>query len=230
MKHPTAGPARLDIYAPIHRALRLFMTDTLTRVGALDVSDARDAAATLDQLDALLALCRQHARLENEIVHPAIDALQPGATHRAGDEHVQHVESIAALEAEAVALRVMPGAAAALRLYRRLALFVAENFEHMHTEETVHNEALWAGYDDAAIAAIEQRIVAQSTPPQRALVLRWMTPALPPHERAQRFRALQAHLPPAVFAGLLDIARDALDDRGWAKLSAALAMSQEVTA
>jgi len=218
-----ANPVRLDIYAPIHRALRLFMCATLARVGSLDVSDGREVSAVLDQLEAMLELCREHALVENEILHPAIEAVQPGASQRVHGEHVQQLQAIVALEAEAVAVRVFPNPMQALRLYRHLALFVAENFEHMHVEETAHNEALWAGHDDAAIAALEQRIVAQATPHQRALVLRWMTPALPPHERAQRFRILQAGLPPVAFTAMLDIAHEVLDDRAWAKLSEALA-------
>ena len=51
-----------------------------------------------------------------------------------------------------------------------------------------------------------------------------------PIHRALRFRAMQAQLPPAAFAGQLDIARAALDDHGWAKLNAALATPQEVAA
>ena len=224
MSEPTSGKAaRLDVYAPIHRALRLFMSATLARVSAIDLSDVREVPSVLDQLEALLEMCRQHALIENEIVHPAIEAVQPGASQRMHGEHAQHLAAIVALEAEAVALRVFPHGIQAQRLYRSLALFVAENFEHMHVEETAHNEALWAGYDDAAIAAIEQRIVAQSTPHQRALELRWMTPALRPDERAQRFRSLQAQLPGPAFVAMLDIAREVLDDRGWAKLSAALA-------
>jgi hypothetical protein len=224
------NPARLDLYAPIHRALRLFMSAMLARVGALDVSDAREVSSVLDQLDALLDMCRHHALIENSVVHPEIEAAQPGATQRIHGEHVRHLEAIVALEAEVVAVRVFSSATQALRLYRHLALFVAENLEHMHFEETVHNEVLWARYDDAAIAAIEQRIVAQSTPEQRALVLRWMTPALPPHERAQRFRSLQAVLPRAAFGAMLDIAREVLDDRAWDKLSEALASEQGVAA
>jgi hypothetical protein len=231
MSHPTpANHARLDLYAPIHRALRLFMSAMLARVGALDVDDAREVFSVLDQLDALLGMCRHHALIENEIVHPEIEAAQPGATQRVRGEHVRHLEAIVALEAEVVAVRVFPSATQALRLYRHLALFVAENLEHMHVEETAHNEVLWAGYDDGAIAAIEQRIVAQSTPDQRALVLRWMTPALPPHERAQRFRVLQATLPAAAFDGLLAIAREVLDERSWTKLEAALTHEPEVAA
>jgi len=231
MSHQTpTHHTRVDLYAPIHRALRLFMCAMLARVGALDVDDAREVSSVLDQLDALLGMCRHHALIENEIVHPELEAAQPGAARRVHGEHMHHLQAIVALEAEVVAVRVFPSVTQALRLYRQLALFVAENLEHMHIEETAHNEVLWAGYDDAAIAAIEQRIVAQSTPDQRALVLRWMTPALPPHERAQRFRALRAALPAAAFDGLLVIAREVLDDRGWNKLEAALACGFEVAA
>ena len=184
----TQTPARLDLYAPIHRALRLFMSATLARVGALDVSDAREVSSVLDQLDALLDMCRHHALIENGVVHPEIEAAQPGATQRIHREHVHHLEAIVALEAEAVAVRVFPSATQALRLYRHLALFVAENLEHMHFEETAHNEVLWARYDDAAIAAIEhahrRAIDAGAACAGAALD----DAALPPHERAQRFR------------------------------------------
>jgi hypothetical protein len=231
MSHPNpAHHARLDLYAPIHRALRLYMCAMLARVGALDVADGHEVSSVLDQLDALLGMCRHHALIENEIVHPQIEAAQPGATHRMHGEHALHLAAIVALEAEVVAVRVFPSAMQALRLYRQLALFVAANLEHMQFEETAHNEVLWACYDDAAIAAIEQRIVAQSTPDQRGLMLRWMTPALPPHERAQRFRTLRAALPAAAFGAMLDIARDVLDDRAWDKLSEALASSFDVPA
>ncbi|HEU5297097.1 MAG TPA: hypothetical protein VFU71_20115 [Burkholderiaceae bacterium] len=229
MPHQPTAP-RLDIYAPIHRALRLFMTDTLARVGALDVADPREVATVLEQLDALLELCRHHALVENHLVHPAIEAAQPGASQRIDGDHVHHFEAIAALQAEAAALRALPRGPAALRLYRQLALFVAENFVHMHAEETLHNQVLWAGYDDAAIAQLEQRIVTESGPEQRALVLRWMTPALPPSERAARFVAMRASMPPEAFVNLLDAARAALDGRGWVKLSASLARPQSLPA
>jgi hypothetical protein len=62
---PAAAP-RLDLYAPIHKALRLFMGDTLARVGRIDLSDSADSSATLQQLDALLELCRGHVAHENQ--------------------------------------------------------------------------------------------------------------------------------------------------------------------
>ena len=206
------------------------MTDTLHRVGRMDPNQPDDLRRTLGQFEQLMEFCVQHVHHENDFVHAAIEARQPRGAARTADDHLEHIAHIAALRDEARALAQAEPTARptlALRLYRHLALFVAENFEHMHFEETAHNEALWAGYDDAAIAALEQRIVAQATPQQRAMVLRWMTPALPPHERAERFRILKASLPPVAFTAMLDIAREVLDDRDWAKLSEALANPQE---
>lgn len=220
-----ARQPRYDIYAGIHRALRLFMTDTLGRLGWLDCGDPLETQAALDQLDTLLTFCRQHLEHENHHVHPAIEARGAGATQRVAGEHQQHLEEIAALRAEAATLRAAPAAPQALRLYRHLALFIAENFHHMQVEETMHNEALWAAYSDAEIQAIEQRLVASLDPAAQALVLRWMTPALPPAERSAWFGAMREQLPPEAFAMVMDAAREALDDGAWAKLARSLGLA-----
>jgi hypothetical protein len=225
MSQPSSAPGtRLDIYAPIHRALRLFMSATLARVGALDVSDAREVPSVLDQLEALLEMCRQHALIENEIVHPAIEAVQPGATQRVHGEHVQHLAAIVALEAEAVAVRVFPNPSQAMRLYRHFALFVAENFEHMQREETQMNAALWATHSDAEIMAIEQRIIASHQPQEMQLALRWMLPHLSPEERAAMLGGMRVHAPAEAFAGVLSAIRPLLGGRDWRKLSQALGL------
>ena len=220
-----AGAARYDIYAGIHRALRLFMTDTLGRLGRLDPDDADETGATLEQLTRLLTFCRHHLDKENRFVHPAIEARLPGRSGRIAGEHAEHVDEIAALEAEAALLRAAPTAARALRLYRGFALFVAANLRHMHVEETALNEALWSTYRDDEIEAIARRIVAGLGAEESATVLRWMTCALPPAERAQWFAGLQRELPPEAFRGLLDAARNVLDDRAWAKLARSLGLA-----
>lgn len=213
----TALP-RFDLYAPIHKALRLFMTDTLRRLGRLDLDDAQDLAAGLAQLDALLDAARSHLQHENDVIHPAIEAHRPGGSDRIAADHREHLDTIATLRAQADALRAAPGAAAAHRLYRQLAAFVAENFEHMDVEESRHNQALWAACSDAELQALEGRILATIAPPEMDLWLRWLIPALNPGERAQ----LVAGLPPEAQAPVLDAARALLDDTAWAKLCRAL--------
>jgi quercetin dioxygenase-like cupin family protein len=226
-KAATAAPGaatapRVDLYGPIHKALRSMMADTLLRVGRLDTDDAQELAATLTRAVELFEACRQHVAKENKYVHSAIEARQPGASERIAGEHVGHLDAIAALEADVAALQALPTAGAAARLYSRLARFVAENFEHMHIEETQHNAVLWASYSDAELLQIDQRILAAIEPAEMTQVLRWMVPAMNPAERAAMLGGMQQQLPPEAMRDVLDLVRPQLDDTGWAKLARAL--------
>ncbi len=214
----TSPAPRLDLYAHIHKALRLFMSDTLQQLGRLDIDDPLDLAATLGQLDALLDAARHHLDKENTYVHPAIEARRAGASAAVEAEHDEHLDSLAALRAEGAALRAMPSAAAAQRLYRRFAAFVAHNFEHMGVEESRHNQALWAAYTDEELMALHGRILASIGPREMSETLRWMIPALTPAERAE----VLGGLPPEVQAPVLASARALLNDNAWAKLCRAL--------
>jgi len=213
---PTAH--RLDLYAPIHKALRLFMVDTLTRLGRMDLDCAAERAEALGQLDALLNQCLAHLRHENEFMHTALEARRPGASARLGGEHEAHEDAIAGLQAEAQALAQQPTPAAALHLYRRLSRFVAENLEHMLEEETRHNALLWELYSDAELEALHQRLLAAVPADEMLHTLRWMLPALSPAERA----GLLGGMPPPVRQVVLEHVQPHLDAPAWSKLCAAV--------
>jgi Hemerythrin HHE cation binding domain len=219
-----AAPPRVDLYASIHKGLRLFMCDTLSRVGKLDCGDETEVVATLGQLSALLDICRNHLGHENDFVHPAIEARRPGAAARVEGEHVEHLCALAGLAGDAAALRALPTAAAAQRLYRHLAVFVGENFIHMDVEETAHNAALWSAYTDAELMAIHDRLLTSIAPSEMALTLRWMVPAMSPVERAAMLGAMAQQMSPEAMRGVLDIVRPQLDERAWAKLERALGL------
>ena len=110
----------------------------------------------------------------------------------------------------------------ALRLYRRLGVFVAENLEHMHVEETANNAVLWATHTDEELVEIQHAIVASVSPAMMAAFLRWAVPAMTPVERAGLFTGMQAGAPRAVFERMLATARPHLSERDWTKLTAAL--------
>lgn len=214
----TTPAPRLDLYAHIHKALRLFMSDTLQLLSRLDVDDPLDLAAGLGQLDALLDAARHHVERENEFVHPAIEARRAGASAAIEAEHEEHLDTITGLRAESAALRAMPTVHAAQRLYRRFAAFVAHNFEHMGVEESRHNQALWAAYTDAELHELHGRIMASIGPREMSETLRWMIPALTPAERA----LVIGSLPPQVQGPVLASARALLNDSAWAKLCRAV--------
>jgi hypothetical protein len=221
---------RVDLYAHIHKALRSFMSNTLARLGQLDVADASDMNTTLAQIEALMDLCASHLDHENVFVHTAINARSPAGATRTADDHVEHLQSIDALRAEAQALQaalVPQRPLMAQRLYRHLALFVAENFQHMHYEETVNNAALWAHYSDAELMQLHGRLLASIAPAEMLLVARWMVPALNPSERAALLGGMKAAMPPEAFLGIVEHVRPHLDQAAWAKLARAIGVAQQ---
>jgi hypothetical protein len=221
-------PERFNLYTHIHKALRGFMTDTLGRVGRMDVQDDEDVADTLAQLDALLTMCTAHIGHENDFLHTAIEARRPAGAARTAADHVEHFESIEALRGEAASLVAASGVdreTIALRLYRHVALFVAENFQHMHIEETVNAAALWAHYSDAELHAIHGRLLGSLAPQEQLQAMRWMLPTLSHGERVAVVGGMKAMAPPEAVLGVLTHVRPHVDPIGWAKLTRAIGVA-----
>ncbi len=223
-----AGTGRVNLYAGIHKALRAFMADTLLVVGRTDPADAQEVAATRERLGTLLDLCAAHVRHEDGFVHPAIEARSPGVVEGVADEHAGHLEQIARLRSMANGLDGLAPAACALalqNLYLALALFVAENLQHMHTEETVHNTALWQAFSDAELVGIHDGLLATVPPAEMMLVMRWMLPQMNAPERLELLGGMRQGAPAPVFQAVLDGVRAQLAERDWAKLARGLGLA-----
>ena len=219
----SAAPAapRMDFYAGIHKALRLFMNDTLAALGRMDAEDPAEVGAVLAQFGTLLDVLADHVKHENTFVHTAIEARRPGGAAVTADAHEDHVATIAQLREEGLRLAALPAAqraAAAHRLYVHLALFIAENLQHMQVEETVNNAALWALYTDAELLEIHDRLVASVAPQTMVEILRWMAPAFAPQELAGMLGGMRAGMPPEAFRGLVEVAKGSVDAARWAKI------------
>lgn len=216
---------RHDLYTGIHKGLRLFMGEMLTELGRLDTDDEAAVAEAHAALQVLIGFCRDHLVHEDQVIHPALEALQPGSARRAADAHAEHAASLRLLGHLGDELRSSTGPARgrdAARLYRQFAAFVGESLLHMYEEETEHNEVLWAGLSDAQIAALHGRIHARLTPADMRLALTWMVPAMRPAERIALLAPLRSRLPAAAFDDLLAALRLRLGDAAAAQLTAAL--------
>lgn len=220
--------ARPNLYAGVHKGLRAFMSDTLAAVGRADPGDADELACTSAQVDGLLEIALSHLEHENRFMHTAMESCAVGSSYRTADDHVEHLESIAALHAELARLREAPAgerAAVLDALYRRLARFVAENFEHMEVEETHNMSVLWDALDDAQLHEIHAAIIAAIPPQKMAIFLRWILPSVSHPERVEMLAQMRAEAPAEAFAGALEIARERLAQRDWAKLASALGVA-----
>lgn len=218
---------RVDMYAGIHKAMRALMSDTLMAVGRMDSQDPQELAAVGERVLELLAFCASHLKHENDFVHTAMEARAPGASARIAHEHEDHLTHISSLREQVAALCASEAGhapALAQQLYLALTLFVAENFQHMHMEETAHNAVLWSRYTDAELVAIHDALVASIPPQDMVYTLRWLVPAMNPAERAGMLTGMQAHAPAPAFAAALGIVRPHLSELEWAKLSRALGL------
>ncbi len=220
-----AAQPRLDMYSGIHKALRACMAEALLALGRADVDDEQELAQAAGGVLELLDFCEGHVRHENGYVHPAMEARAPGSSAAGAHEHQEHVQHIGRLRTLAQALRSAGTAVrpvAAQQLYRELALFVADNFRHMHVEETAHNAVLWARYTDAELAAVHDELVASIPPAEMTGIARWLVPNLDPAERLGLLADMQAKAPEPAFRALLDGVRPYLGDKAWAQLARGL--------
>lgn len=216
---------RFDLYRLIHKGLRACMADALLCVGRLDPQDAAELQEAAQKVRSLLFLCRSHLEKENRHVHGAMEARRPGSAAQAESEHRNHLLAIDWLEQclrELETADAAARAAAAHRLYQQLALFTAENYEHMHHEETRHNEALWAAYSDAELLQIHHGILASLTPQESGTAMQWILPSVTPAERAALLSGMREHAPAPVFEELLGRLRQQLAPAAWRKLAGTL--------
>jgi hypothetical protein len=89
-----APAPRLDLYAPIHKALRVLMGDTLQCMGRVDVTDLDDLTDALDRVDTMLVLLAAHLKHEDNFMHPAIEARLAGAAATTSADHLQHAAAL----------------------------------------------------------------------------------------------------------------------------------------
>jgi len=225
--HP--GPAesaeRYDPYLPIHKAIRAMAADTLLRLGRLDPDDEQEMRGVIAQVRQAVALGEAHLEAENTFVHPAMEARAPGSTRRTADDHVTHGESLARLSAGCDELERSGGparTAAALCLYRRFALFMADDLIHMHAEETENNAVLWATHTDAEIIRIVEALVASIPMEKKAIYMRWMLMANAPSERIKILQGVRSSAPPEQFSRLVESLTAHLPGAERGKLLAAL--------
>ena len=223
----STSSSRENLYAGIHKALRAMMADTLLAVGRADPSDPQDVADASGRVIALMALCEAHVQHENSFVHPAIEARTPGVCGEVAQDHVEHLHHIQRLRAAAQQLPTLGAqlqAGALHALYLELSLFVADNLQHMHVEETRHNAALWSAYTDAELHAIHDALVATIEPADMMQVMRWMLPQMHALERLQVLGGMRQGAPAPVFQAVLDVVQPHLSPRDWAKLTQGLGL------
>lgn len=208
--------ATYDFYGPIHKALRLALSDLMVRLGRADVRDTQ----LLADLRRQLHLSARHLGHEDREIHTALEARCPGASERLVRSHEEHHADFAELDA-LISVAEQPGAlpAAWRRLYLRFSEFVAADLAHMAEEELVVLPVLQSLFTDAELGEIEGRVMQQIPPDDLVAYLRIMTTAGSRADRLGLLAALRQAAPPEVFEGLVEtVIKPRLTPEDWADL------------
>lgn len=197
-----AEAAVADLYYAVHKGLRLANARMLIALGQSDPADDGEVEAVLGKLAQHLDTCLAHLKHENTKIHAVVDARVPGASGDAAEDHEHHLQSFIELRrlAEEVALADSAERPAALRrLYQRFALFMAEDLEHMHDEETRLMPLIAQNFSAEEVAGIEHAIVSSIAPAVMIPFMRFMLGAGTRSERIATVSGMKAAMPPEVF-------------------------------
>ena len=224
---------RFNIYAFIHKGMRAHLIHTLYAIGRCDWQNCSEARMALAELQALTNVCRAHIFHEDKLVHQTLEQRKPGATRYSGAAHrlqCQAMDELESLAEQVIHLPARRRGDLTHRLYRRLARFVAERFEHLEQEERDNNRLLWETHSDAELIALEQRILACLSPVEMQRLLYWMLPALTPDERASYLLELRTKVCPDRFTDALATLKGQLSAAHWSHLDNALNLVQKAEA
>jgi hypothetical protein len=178
---------RVDLFTTIHKGIRALLFDLAADAARADVSSTAAVDALADTVERVLAFLEEHAHIEDTFIIPELRALDPDLAEEIARDHrgLDAVQTEVALAADALSLAdLSQRPVAGAQLVRVINHLVAVHLLHMNREETEILATLWAGRDDATLAALRGRM-AGSLPRERFVA--WMAvvrPALNPTELA----------------------------------------------
>ena len=228
ISHATASLPSVDLYGPVHKGLRLALTNMLTRLGTASGGEREQLWELVDDLDGVLFLFDRHVAHEEEHIHPALDALSPGASWRVEADHAEHAEHAARLQRLGAALiDASPERAPAIlrTLHLDFSSFVADNLMHMHLEETVVQPLLESLMSPEDLQRLEIEIVSSIGPEVMMAFMRVMVPANDPVTRAMMLAGAQQGVASEVFLDVLQAFRPTLSELDWMDLIARLGLA-----
>ena len=216
---------RVDPYRTVHKAVRHQLAEAVQQLSRTDWADPAASARALEVVGVALATQAEHARHEELLYHPLLEAHVPGATASIAHEHRDLGARIDALEATVADLAGRDGGggvpeADGFALYLALCRFVGAYLEHLDDEEAQLKPLFWAHCTDEELAALEEQVQATSTPEAMQVVLPHFLAALDRAELVGWLGAMRAASPPELFAEVLAQGEAVVDAATWRRVVA----------
>jgi hypothetical protein len=192
---------------PPHKGIRHLLGQFSLVAGRTDYTDLVELAELRDLAHRVLTLLEEHARNEDDVIFPMLEAKSPGATSALHDDH-----SVldASLESIVSRLDAMDGTSSredAHALYLDVTEFQARYLLHLVREERDFEPQLWPRYTDDELRAGEA-VIAQTMSPE--LLMAWFTVCAPARtitENREVLTNVKGVLPPEIYAGIIETLR-----------------------
>lgn len=218
---------RHDLYGPIHKGLRLALSQMVVRIGTTDFADPGAVGDLIAALRRQLTLSASHLEHEEDYIHTALEIRSPGATSNLVADHDHHRLEFRQIEALISMIEDAPFKDRPLlgrKLYLAFSRFVAADFSHMAEEELVTLPLLHQLFTDEELIAIEGAIVASLPGEEMVAFMQLAVPAMNSTERVGFMSFVRGGAPRDVFEALLaDAIRPALNEEDYRKLELGLA-------
>ena len=222
--------AKVDLFTPIHKALRSMIYGLSTRLQTNDFGDVAVTKALVTDIEndfdvarsagCTLCILAHHAVDEEGVIFP--DAAKLG--NRLITELIAEHHDLTRRELEVArsghALLEMPSAEdrrAAGRSLNRLAnqLFGAY-ITHMNREEAELVPLMQEHMSDPQMLAMQGKIIGQMPPDRMFAILGWMLPSLNLTELTEILSSLKQGAPPPALKAISDLGEARVDPARWA--------------
>jgi len=199
-----AGIRLLD---PPHKGIRHLLGQFSLVAGRTDYDDPQELGVLRSLAHRVLTLLEEHARNEDDVIFPLLEAKEPGSTAALHADHAVLDASLASIVSRLDAMDGSQTREDAHAVYLDVTEFQARYLLHLVREEHDFEPRLWPHYSDDELRAAEA-VIAQTMSPE--LLLAWFAVCAPARTIAENREVLanvKGVLPAEVYASIIDTLR-----------------------
>lgn len=218
---------RFDLYAPVHKGIRLALSGLCYQAGSVDSSDDKGVTSFVEEFRRVVIILEAHSRDEDTHINPSYEKYAPGTMHELEVEHgglELKLQELIERVNQLVSNNQHPDQHQKTwhQIGKDLNRFTAEYLIHLEREEGPGMKALWDNLTDDQIKAISINIRSSIPPFAMSIFMHYMIPAISHQERVVMFGDMKKFAPKEAYEGMKKLAESRLDPTNWGRLQAAL--------
>ncbi|MBW5446163.1 hypothetical protein GE107_08825 [Cohnella sp. CFH 77786] len=214
-------------FTAIHKGVRYGLAHASLKVSSMDFTDSVQVDELVQQCKPLFRMLHSHAEHEDHYCDPIYKEQSVEKAQILENDHVSLDKELTELDRLLQTIAQMENPNERLEISKKFVLdyfhFASHYLAHLHREETIGMEMLWAARTDEQLIALGHEIESNIPPEKMGLFLQYMIPGCNIHDRLEMFGPMKKFAPPEVFEAAGKLARSVLSADDWAELEARLA-------